>query len=95
MLEAGGDGGPSGQAEQADGGVAQGGHDLWGVAGAGLGAVFVEGDVADLLRGSACGPGPFGWGFSVCSEADWLIVTCTTGVVHGRHGRVIGAVLGC
>jgi hypothetical protein len=35
----------------ADGGVAQGGHDLGAVAGAGLGGVFAVGDVADVVQG--------------------------------------------
>jgi hypothetical protein len=43
----GGDVGRAGQAEQADRGVGEGGHDLWGVAGADLRTVFVEDDVAD------------------------------------------------
>ncbi len=34
------------QSQQSDGEVAQAGHDLGAVAGAGLGAVFMEGDIA-------------------------------------------------
>src|SRR3954447_2702821 len=47
MTVGGGDVGGAGEAERADGGVAQGGHDLWSGAGADLGAVFVVGDVAN------------------------------------------------
>lgn len=47
MSERGGDVGGAGQAKEADGGVAQGGHHLWGVSGAGAGSVFVVCDVAD------------------------------------------------
>jgi hypothetical protein len=36
--------------EDADGLVAQGGHDLGAVAGAGLGGVFAVGDVADVVE---------------------------------------------
>ncbi len=38
--------------EDRDAEVAQGGHDLRAVAGAGLGGVFAVGGVADVLRGS-------------------------------------------
>jgi hypothetical protein len=41
----GGDVGDAGEAERADGGVAEGGHDLRSGAGADLGAVLVVGDV--------------------------------------------------
>ena len=40
---------PAAEAEQADRDVAHGGHDLGGRAGPDLGAVFVEGDVADVV----------------------------------------------
>ncbi|MGI5182402.1 tyrosine-type recombinase/integrase [Dactylosporangium sp. CA-152071] len=43
----GGDVGVAGEAEDVDGGVAEGGHDLRAGAGADLGSVFVVGDVAD------------------------------------------------
>ena len=58
-----------GEVEQADRGVAKGGHDLWSVAGAELVTVFVEHDVADLLRGSSLGTGLCS-GCLRCSEAD-------------------------
>jgi len=45
-----GDVGPAGQAEQADGGVAQGRHHVGRVAGADLGAVLIEGDIADPVQ---------------------------------------------
>src|SRR5829696_2889805 len=47
MSQAGGDVGGAVEAEQADRGVAQGGHHVWAGAGADLGAVLVEGDVPD------------------------------------------------
>src|SRR5882672_11476715 len=47
MSQAGGDVGGAGEAEQADRGVAEGGHHLGSVAGTDLGAVFVVDDVAD------------------------------------------------
>src|SRR5262249_56929920 len=46
----GGDIGLAEEAEQADGGVAEGGHDLGRAALAHLGAIFVEGYVADPMR---------------------------------------------
>ena len=46
------------QAQQADGEVAQGGHDARSVRGAHLGAVFVEGDVAHLVGAVLDGPVP-------------------------------------
>src|SRR6266542_1521412 len=45
MSEGLGDVGPAGQSQQADGGVADGGHDLGCCSGADLGAVFVVGDI--------------------------------------------------
>ena len=45
-----GDVGDAGQAEQADGQVPQGGHDLWAVAGAGLAEVFAECHVANPVQ---------------------------------------------
>ena len=50
MSEGLGDVGGTGQAEKADGKVAQGGHDAGAVAGADLGAVLVEGDVTDPVQ---------------------------------------------
>ena len=50
MSGGGGDVGPSGEAEQADGGVPQGGHDRWCVAGTDLGAVFIESDISDPVQ---------------------------------------------
>jgi hypothetical protein len=47
MSQGGGDAGLAAQAQEAEGGVSQGGHDLRSGVGANLGAVFVEGDVAD------------------------------------------------
>ena len=51
MSQGGGDVGGAGEAVQADRQVAQGGHDLWAGAGADLGEVFGEGDVADRVQG--------------------------------------------
>src|SRR5215470_4056264 len=39
--------------DQGDGSIAQGGHDLWSVAGAQAGAVFLEGDIAHRM-GTVC-----------------------------------------
>jgi hypothetical protein len=52
----GGDVGGAGEAEGADGGVAECSHDVWAVAGADLGSVFVVGDVAiiGVLTGRSC-----------------------------------------
>lgn len=49
MAEGSGDVGFSGEAECADGEVAAGGEGAGAVAGPGLGAVFVVGDVADVV----------------------------------------------
>ncbi|HSL09596.1 MAG TPA: hypothetical protein VK887_16700 [Pseudonocardiaceae bacterium] len=48
--------GPAGEAEEADRDVSHGGHDLRGGAGADLGSVFVEGDVADMVLTVFDGP---------------------------------------
>jgi hypothetical protein len=50
-VTAGGGGDVAGTAElvNRDGEVAEGGHDLGAVAGADLGGVFADGDVADLV----------------------------------------------
>lgn len=40
----------AGQAQEPDRGVAEGGHDVWGVAGADLGVVFVVGDVTGPVQ---------------------------------------------
>ena len=48
----GGDAGGSGEFDDRDGEVADGGHDLGPVAGTDLGVVFAVGDVADVLQGS-------------------------------------------
>ena len=63
-----------GQADEADGEVAQGGHDLGSVAGAQLVAVLVEDDVAHLVEPVLYGPmasGPGGDGLGL-------------GLVHGK-----------
>lgn len=50
MSEAGGDVAVSGESEQADRGIAQGGHGLRRRPGAYLGSVLVAGDVADPVQ---------------------------------------------
>lgn len=50
----GGDVGDAGEAQDADGGVSLGGHDLWSGAGADLGSVFVVGDVAYMCAVRRC-----------------------------------------
>ncbi len=54
MSQGGGDVGPAGQLEQADRGVAEGGHHVWGVALAHLGAVLFEGYIADPCAVRRC-----------------------------------------
>jgi len=49
IAAGGGDGGRAGAAEEADGRVAQGGHDLGDGTGAHLRAILVEGDIADPM----------------------------------------------
>ena len=59
----------------------RGGHDLWSVAGAELVTVFVEDDVADLLRGSSLGTGSAP---GVCAAQRLMVksLACATGVVQ-------------
>ena len=93
----GGDVGPAGQTEQADGGVAQGCHDVGCVAGADLGAVFVVGDVADPVESVldapvALDPGGQGrWrGGGVVGGGDDVDDLDTLGTVLGDGAAELG-----
>lgn len=78
-----GDVGVAEEAEQADRGVAQGGHDLGRGAGAYLGAVFVVGDVAHVVRSILDAPVAAG----VRGEVGWV------GLLVGQAGDAVDGLL--
>ena len=58
MAAGGGDVGRAGESVEADGEVAQGGHDCWPGSGANLAVVFGEDDVADPVQAVFDAPVP-------------------------------------
>lgn len=75
--EVGGDAGCTCQSQETDDEVAQCGQGLRAVAGPDLGTVFVEGDVADMVKGvfdcpmaTVCGQESLGWSFFRAEAGD-------------------------